>query len=185
MMKKLLKCFFYVIPYLVVLVIVVVLKPNFAMSRGGKTTITSSTLTEAINISELSSAQFTYNGIAEVYEEGKEKVKCYIKYNAFVNAGIDMSAVTFDIDRETKVVRPQLPSITITSNSIDDKVLSFIPEDTDIGLGQALEVCKKDALEEAQKSPQFIEIAKENIHAIIEALLLPILTPEGYTISWT
>ena len=183
MMKKLLKYFFYVIPYIFVIVIII-LKQNFAANEGDKAVITSATLMETVNISELSSAQFTYNGIAEVYEDDKEKIKCYIKYNASINAGIDMKAVTFDIDEENKVVRPRLPSINITSNPIDDKTLSFIPEDKDISLNQALDVCKQDALEEAQKSTKLTEIAEKNIHAIIEALLWPILDPAGYTISW-
>mgnify|MGYP001021140490 CR=1 FL=1 len=147
--------------------------------------ITSLTLTEAIDISELSTAQFTYNGIAEIYKDEKqEKVACYILYNAKVKAGIDMSDVRFEIDDEAMTVRPILPEITITSNPVDEKSLSFIPADTTVEISKALIVCKEDSQREAAASPELLETAEKNLKSIIEALLYPILTPQGYSIVW-
>ena len=85
--------------------------------KGEEKIVTSSTLMKAIDISELSTAQFTYNGIAEAFaDEEKEEHLCYIRYNAKIKAGIDMKKVKFEIDEENKTVRPILPKIKINSN---------------------------------------------------------------------
>lgn len=155
-----------------------------AFDRGEESIITSSTLTDAIDISDLSTAQFTYNGIAEVYEDEAEEVKCHIRYYAKVKAGIDMKEVDFEIDDEKMTVKPVLPEIKITVNSIDEKTLSFIPTDTTIEIKEALTVCKNDAAKEAKESSELLESARENLKSIIEALLYPVLTPQGYHIVW-
>ena len=147
--------------------------------------ITSSTLTDAIDISDLSTAQFTYNGIAELYkDEAKQKIKCHIRYSTKVKAGIDMSEVTFDIDDEAMTVRPILPEITITANTVDESALSYIPKNTNVEVSEALIACKEDAEAEAKESSELFESAEDNLKSIIEALLYPILAPEGYTIVW-
>ena len=153
-----------------------------AFDRGDESIIASSTLTDAIDISDLSTAQFTYNGIAEVYEG--EAVKCHIRYNTKVKAGIDMKEVDFEIDEEKMTVKPVLPEIKITVNSVDEKTLSFIPKNTTIEIKEALTVCKNDAAKEAKESSELLESAEDNLKSIIEALLYPVLTPQGYQIVW-
>lgn len=154
------------------------------MDNGGKKIITSSTLKETIDISELSSAQFVYNGIAEIYEdEEKTETKCHVRYNATVKAGIDMKAVEFDINNKTKTIKPILPEIHISSNTVDEKTLSFIPENSDVGLQEALVACQADALAESNQSSELLNLAKKNLKSIIEALLLSIV-PSDYKIIW-
>ena len=176
------------IPFLIGLLAIVAIigaKQMSLFDEGEVKIITSSTLTDAIDISELSTAQFTYNGIAEVYKNDKKsKIECYIRYNATVKAGIDMNSVTFDIDDNNKTVKPILPVINITSNTVDEKSLSFIPNDADMDLSDALIACQNDALSEAKESPQLLESAEDNLKSIIEALLIPIVTPQEYTIIW-
>ena len=153
--------------------------------KGETHIITSSTLTDAIDISDLSTAQFTYNGIAELYkDEAKQKLKCYIRYSAKVKAGIDISEVTFDIDDEAMTVRPILPEITITANTVNESALSFLPENVKVEVSEALIACKEDAEAEATKASELFESAEDNLKSIIEALLYPILASEGYTIVW-
>lgn len=153
--------------------------------KGDEKTLTSSTLIETINISELSTSKFTYNGIAKLYkDESKKKVKCHIRYNATVKAGIDMNAVSFEIDDQNKTIKPILPEITITSNTVDEKSLSFIPADSKVELKDALIACQNDALEESQESDELLRTAKENLKSIIEALLLPVANSKEYTIIW-
>ncbi len=180
-----------VLPYLPVLfgflivVFAIYTRTHHTFDEGKATIITSSTLMEAIDISEVSTAQYTYNGIAEIYEDEDEKnVECYIKYNAKVKAGIEMKDVSFEIDEKNKTVTPILPEIQINSNTVDDKSLSFIPEDNDIELKDALIACEKDAMNESQKSTELIDSARENLKSIIEALIDPILKPNGYSIKW-
>lgn len=155
------------------------------LDKGTAKTITSSTLTDAIDISELSTAQFTYNGIAEMFkDEEKKKVQCHIKYNAKVKAGIDMKKVEFHIDKEDKTVKPILPDLKITSNITDETTLSFIPSDTSVELKDVLVICEEDAKNEALKSQELFASAEENLKSIIEGLLYPVLNPQGYKVVW-
>lgn len=175
-------------PLLIGIILVVVFGAFSAMnffSPGEELMLTSSTLTDAIDISELSSAQFTYNGIAELYEDNtNEDILCYIRYNSKIKCGIDMKDVSFAIDHNGKTVSAVLPDVKINVNTVDEKSFSFIPENIKLELATAITACKEDALSEAAKSTELKEAAEENLKSIIEALLYPILDAEGYTIVW-
>lgn len=174
---------FFVIVF--VILAILILKRTFVFEKSEPNIITSSILEDAVNISNLSTAQFTYNGIAEIYEdEDKNKVKCHIRYNAKIKAGIDMEDVSFHIDNEKKTIKPILPEIDITSNTVDEKSLSYIPDNTKIDLKEALTACQNDALSEAEESSQLIVSAQDNLKSIIEALLLPIANAQAYSIIW-
>ena len=90
--------------FLLIVVIVAALKiliPKAATEIKKENVITSSQLKNAINISQLSTAEFVYNGIAEKYaDESTEEVECYIAYDANVKVGIQMEDVAFNIDEE-------------------------------------------------------------------------------------
>lgn len=184
------KCKFNIIFFLVVLGLVLVavvlsIRLSEKPDKVEEKIITSATLKDAIDISELSSAQFTDNGIAKIYKnEKKKKVECYVKYNAQVKAGIDMKDIDFEIDEEAKTIKPILPEIKISSNPVDEKTLSFIPSDTKVELDVVLKSCKEDAEREAMESSGLIETAENNLKSIIEGLLRPIVAPEGYDIIW-
>lgn len=185
--KKMKKIITY-IPFLIGLILMIWIigaKQMSLFNKGEVKIITSSILTDTIDISDLSTAQFTYNGIAEVYKDDKKsKIECYIRYNSAVKAGIDMNSVTFDIDDNNKTVKPILPEINITTNAVDEKSLSFIPSNVDMDLKDALIACQNDALSESKESSELLESAEDNLKSIIEALLIPIVTPQGYKIIW-
>lgn len=99
----------------------------FQNSSENVSIVTSSTLTKAIDISELSTAEFRYRGIADVYtDDTKEKPRCKICYNAVVKAGIEMKDVDFDVDSEKKVVTVALPEIEIKVNIIDEDSMKIL-----------------------------------------------------------
>lgn len=149
-----------------------------------KKLISTSILIDTIDIAELSTAQFTYNGIAQVYEdEDKEKIKCNIRYSAKVKAGIDMDKVKFEIDETNHTVKPILPEIKITASTIDEKNISFIPSNVKIELKEALVTCEEDAQKEATESTALLNASKENVQSIIQALLYPIIE-EPYKLIW-
>ena len=153
------------------------------LDKGEEKTLVRSTLIDAIDITELSTSQFTYNGIAEIYNTKKtSKIDCYVSYKAKVKAGINMKDVDFDIDNDKKTVKPILPKIQITTILVEEESLSFIPSDIKKDLKDILIACKNDASKEAAKSEELIESAEENLKSIIEALLYPILDANGYTI---
>ncbi|MCI6498802.1 DUF4230 domain-containing protein [Lachnospiraceae bacterium HCP1S3_C3] len=183
-MKKLIK---FLLPVVLVGIVgcIIYFKCDFFSQKGKAKTqvITSSTLVKAIDVAELSTAKFTYNGIAQVHEDD-DNSKCSVRYSATVKAGIDMSKVNFEIDNDNKTIKPILPELSITSNTVDEKSLSFIPEDAEVNLKDAIIECEKDAESEAEKSEDLVESAKENLQSIIEALLLPVVSPQGYKIVW-
>ena len=95
-----------------------------------------------------------------------------------------MEDETFEIDNENMTVKPILPKVKITSNIVDEKSLSFIPESTSIELSEALTACQEDAEKEAQESDELLSSAQENLESIIEALLYPIVSEQGYRIVY-
>ena len=171
---------------IILLIIAVIIILPAKLRKGKETIISSSTLTEVVDISELSSAKFVYNGIAEAYkDEKKEKIKCRIKYDAIVEAKVNMKDIQFNIDKEKKTVSPVLPEIQLTPNLItNENSPSFIPEDTKIELKEVLLICEEDVQEEAKKSAELMKVAKENLKNTVEALIFPIVEANGYEIIW-
>lgn len=147
--------------------------------------LTSSQLAKAIDISQLSTAEFVYNGVAEKYsDENPKKAECYISYNANVKVGIQMEKVEFKIDEKEKTVTPILPKITVNIATLDEEAISYIPKDPDLTLKEVITLCKEDAMNEANSSEKLYQTAEENLRAVIEALLSPILDNAGYSIVW-
>ena len=167
-------------------VVVVSLFGTTVFNKNGKdNVITSSQLEKAIDISQLSTAEFVYNGVAEKYNDDKpEEVECYIAYNAQVQVGIQMEDVKFDIDEEKKTVTPVLPEITVNIATLDEEAISYIPKNPDIALKEIIVLCKEDAMNEANNSEKLYQTAEENLRAVIEVLLSPILDDAGYSIVW-
>lgn len=170
----------------IMVAVVVIFGPSFYnkyISTNTKPTIiTSSMLEDAVKISKLSTAKYKYNGIAQVYED--EKVKCNIKYNAEVKAGINMNDIKFDIDDNNKVIKVSLPEIQLSAYIIDENSLSFIPSNSKVDLKEAISACENDSLEEAKASDELIDTAQENLKRTVQALLYPLLETMGYTMEW-
>ena len=162
----------------------------FVISHGylfsGNPSITVSSYLETMKaVQELSTAQFTYNGIAQVYEdEKKEKPECSIRYNAVVKAGIDMNDFRLEADTERNELKAFLPEIRILTNVVNEKNISFIPENADIDLKAALTACEEDIMEEVQASDELFDTAEDNLKGTIEAMLLPLISDTGYTLVW-
>lgn len=178
-----------IIPMAMLVVIIVVAAglfgPAIRNKMDKKNIITSSQLEKAIDISQLSTAEFVYNGIAEKHDEDHpEKVDCYIAYNANVKVGIQMDEVKFDINEQEKTVKPTLPEIMVNIATLDEESISYIPKNPDITLKEIIILCKEDAMKEANSSKKLYQTAEENLKSVIEALLSPILENAGYTIVW-
>ncbi len=169
---------------IMLIIIVVSVKGSSIFQKGEESVISSAMLTEVTAVAELSSAQFTYNGIAQVYEADGKTVKCNVKYASKVKAGVDMKNVKFDIDNEKKTVTPILPEIKITACTVDEEQLSFIPENTTADLKDVLQACENDAETEASGSPQLMASAEENLKSVVEALIYPVVNANGYSIVY-
>lgn len=146
--------------------------------------ITETTLEEMVNISKLSTAKYNYSGIAQYNNEEKQKTICSIKYDAVVKASIDMKDVSFDLDETNKNIYVELPGIEFSAYLQDNSSISFIPSDAKIELSDAIKICEADALKEASASDELRSTAEENLKSTIEALLLPLVQTDDYTIIW-
>lgn len=170
---------------IIILTVFIVIKMDAGFKKGETKIITESTLISMIDISELSTAEFTYNGIAEIPEsDGSDEIKCRVRYEAKVKAAVNMEDFKFEINNETKTVKPILPDIQLTPTLNDQAGFSFIPEDSNVGLQEVIEVCKEDVKSEAQKTEELRSSAEENLKDIIQALTYPLINSKGYTIVW-
>jgi hypothetical protein len=104
--------------------------------------ITASTLTDVVDIAELSTAEFTYTGIAEAYKDAEHKnLLCHIRYTAVVKAGITMSDIVFEVNHDSKTVTATLPEIKLTAYIADESKLSLMPSNPDINLHDLIAGC--------------------------------------------
>ena len=156
------------------------------LNRAGSVRIdTSSLLTDAIDIAELSTAEFRYRGIADIYsDENRTQLRCRVCYNAIVKAGVDMGKVEFSVDPKSKIVTATLPDIDLKVTIIDEQSMAILPSDADVGIDSMLRFSKEDAESEARESSALISTAQENLKTTIEGLLFPILKAQGYSLAW-
>ena len=180
-------------PYLLVLsigIIAIILASIYRFGPFNKSgtlkTDISTTLTEAINISQLSTAEFRYRGIANIYADvNKTEVRCRVCYSAIVKAGIDMSDVKItDVDTDNKTISMSIPPIDLKVTIVDEQSMNTLPSSTNVSLNTMLKNCKEDAESEARQSKELMDTAQENLKATIEGLAFPILKSQGYKIIW-
>lgn len=187
-MKKRIKIPVVWLPFIIgviLLVLVSILKLNGFFEKEEAEIITNSTLMSTVDVSELSTAEFIYNGIAEIPKsDDSDTVKCSVRYKATVKASIDMKEISFDIDQEKKMVKPSLPEISLKATLDNQEGLSFIPENSKIDLQEAMTACEKDVTQEAGENEELYQSAKENLQDVIEALTYPILNAKGYSLVW-
>ncbi len=156
---------------------------NIASSRSAKINL-SSQLFDALEIDELSTSSFIYNGVAEIYDESGEKLLYSALYHATVKAGIQMQDIDFVVDTKGKTVQVVLPEITIQNVSVDPSYIDFLPDKSKIDLPTVLTTCREDVQREAMESGKLISTAEENLKNVIEALTLPLIEGQGYTLEW-
>ena len=158
---------------------------RFTEKIGPGNIVTSSQLIDAMEISDLSTAEFMYNGIAVKYKEkNPEEVEYYIAYDSVVKVGVDMSKINFEIDNQNKTVKPVLPEVKINEIFIDENSFSYIPKNPDLSMQEIITICKDDVQKEAGEASELFEIAQENLRDVVEALIMPILEYNEYEIIW-
>ena len=144
-----------------------------------------SILSETLDMAELSTAEFRYKGIADVYADEKQtRIMCRVCYDATVKAGIDVDKLMFDINNENKTIRATLPEINYKVMIIDKQSMDLLPSDADVDLNSMLKASREDAEREAIASPDLLNIAEENLKSTIEGLLYQILKTSGYSLTW-
>ncbi len=162
---------------IVVAIILAICTVIFAPS--GKTAISVETaLKEVIEISEFTTAEYTYNSIVTVKgtegKKAKEVVKYYAKYKGTVKSGFDIQNV--EIISTKKGITVVVPKIEVQDVDVDTK-MSFIftkkKYDTENTYQEAYKACQKDLKEKANNNKSLFKTAKESAIETLTALSKP------------
>lgn len=142
--------------------------------------ITKSNLEQIIHVSDLSTLEAVYNGIAKVANaESPEEIDYYVSYNAKVKAGIDFRQVEIEVNAEDKIISVTLPEIKINDVNVDIASLDYIFLNDDANIetvsAQAYQKCIEDVTNEVNGEKAVYELAQENARNIIEALIKPFI----------
>lgn len=171
------------IAVIIVIIAVIAILPTVLTANNAGSTLSEVSLKKAVSINKLSTAEFTYEGIAEKCDENG-KVIYHIYYEASATAGMDLDKIDFKIDPDKKTVTPILPEMSIDTPVIDESVIDFLPKSANVDMREVIEICKADATNEIKETPVIRETALRNMRSTIEALLVPILESNDYKILW-
>ncbi len=177
-LKKLSKKSLVILICCFIVVILIITTILFVNKNGRKKLeiITKSNLEKIINVSDLSTLEAVYNGIAKVTNnEEPDEVNYYVSYDAKIKAGIDFQQVDINLDNEKKVIKVKIPEIKINDINVDIASLDYIfmndKANTETVSEQAYEKCIEDVTSEVDTEDAIYELAKENAQNIIEALI--------------
>lgn len=142
--------------------------------------ITKSTLEKIVHISDLSTFESVYNGIAKVMNEKKpDKVDYYVSYEAKVKAGFDVERVELEVDDAKKVISVTIPEIKITGIDVDIASLDYIfmndKANESTVSEQAYKKCIEDVENESSSENAIYTLAGKNAKDVITALINPFI----------
>lgn len=177
MKKKIIPIVIGAVALILLLIVVLIVALNIG-KENKKEIITSATLKEIIEISELSTFETVYNGVAQIMNEKKEdEVDYYVSYEATVKAGIDFSQIIIDVDNEKKEIVVTMPEIQMNDIDVDIASLDYIfvneKANNETVTQKAYEACKADVNNECTQEDAIYELAKQNAKNVIEALIKP------------
>lgn len=159
--------------------------------------VTKTTLMEVLEISELSTITYTYNGIVPGYDAldngddgtGYQKISYYVSYEGKVKAGIDFSKIDIVMGEENKEIKVKLPKVEILDTIVDESSLEYIHKKSQSdSKGQnyklAFRLCSEDLRKKTEGDKTLLELAKSNAESAVKALLEPWMeqTEEEYHI---
>ncbi len=161
-----------------ILLIGILLFSNVMDQKKEAEIISKSTLEKIINVSELSTFEAVYNGIAQVMNEDNPKeTDYYVSYDTKVKAGIDFEQVDVSVDNENKKITVVLPEVEITDVEVDITSLDYIfmndGANTETVSEQAYKACIEDVSGESAGEKAIYELARQNARNIVEALISP------------
>ena len=166
--------------FVIILVIItaLIIKIKIFNKKSEPTIISKATLEKVINVSDLSTFEAIYNGVAAVAnEENPENIDYYVSYEAKVKAGIDFELVEVEVNETDKVITVTLPEVKITDVDVDIASLDYIfmnnKANTQTVSEQAYKKCIKDVTKESNSTDEIYESARQNARNIVEALISP------------
>ena len=161
-----------------VIITALIIKIKIFNKKSEPTIISKATLEKVINVSDLSTFEAIYNGVAAVAnEENPENIDYYVSYEAKVKAGIDFELVEVEVNETDKVITVTLPEVKITDVDVDIASLDYIfmnnKANTQTVSEQAYKKCIKDVTKESNSTDEIYESARQNARNIVEALISP------------
>lgn len=168
----------------ILLVIAVIVVGVLGLGKGrGLSTVSESSLREVLEINELSTAEYPYNGIATKYSDDGEKALYHVAYEGKVTAGIDFTKVLLNIDQEGCRILITLPEVEVHKETVDVTTMDFIflkdKHETETISKEAYDLCMEDLKETAAEQKNLLVFAEESAKSCIEALLEPWLASIG------
>jgi hypothetical protein len=161
-----------------IIVTALIIKTKIFNKKSEPTIISKATLEKVINVSDLSTFEAIYNGVAAVANEEKpENIDYYVSYEAKVKAGIDFALVEVEVNEAEKIITVTLPEVKITDVDVDIASLDYIfmnnKANTETVSAQAYKKCIKDVTKESNSTDEIYESARQNARNIVEALISP------------
>ena len=161
-----------------IIVTALIIKTKIFNKKSEPTIISKATLEKVINVSDLSTFEAIYNGVAAVENEEKpENIDYYVSYEAKVKAGIDFALVEVEVNEAEKIITVTLPEVKITDVDVDIASLDYIfmnnKANTETVSAQAYKKCIKDVTKESNSTDEIYESARQNASNIVEALISP------------
>ena len=161
-----------------VIITALMIKIKIFNKKSEPTIISKATLEKVINVSDLSTFEAIYNGVAAVAnEENPENIDYYVSYEAKVKAGVDFELVEVEVNETDKVITVTLPEVKITDVDVDIASLDYIfmnnKANTQTVSEQAYKKCIKDVTKESNSTDEIYESARQNARNIVEALISP------------
>ena len=161
-----------------IIVTALIIKTKIFNKKSEPTIISKATLEKVINVSDLSTFEAIYNGVAAVANEEKpENIDYYVSYEAKVKAGIDFALVEVEVNEADKIITVTLPEVKITDVDVDIASLDYIfmnnKANTQTVSAQAYKKCIKDVTKESNSTDEIYESARQNARNIVEALISP------------
>ena len=161
-----------------IIVTALIIKTKIFNKKSEPTIISKATLEKVINVSDLSTFEAIYNGVAAVANEEKpENIDYYVSYEAKVKAGIDFALVEVEVNEAEKIITVTLPEVKITDVDVDIASLDYIfmnnKANTQTVSEQAYKKCIKDVTKESNSTDEIYESARQNARNIVEALISP------------
>ena len=116
-----------------VLIVVILAAVAIVVSRNAKKEepeiISLTALEKMVDVSDMSTFEAIYNGIAEVENEADPtQTDYYVSYEAKVKAGFDFENLNMQVDHDRKVITVKIPEIKITDVNVDIGSLDYIFE---------------------------------------------------------
>ncbi len=181
---------FIIIVILVTVAVVLAIVSGNKPEEPKKEIITEAMLEEVINVSELSTFEAVYNGVAKVYNKQKPvNIDYYVSYCSKIKAGIDFEQVGISVDNEAKKITATLPEVTITDVTVDITTLDYIFQNAaanDASVSEeAYKACIEDATAESRRQKDIYSFAQQNAENVIKALINPFVSQldEEYTLE--